>query len=108
MPRLSCEKKNEIVKLWQENLSICEIMKVTGVAKSTICYTLKKFRQIGTTENGKSTGRPPKLSYREEKSSFFCQDVIQRLQGTFRASRSNYKNFYRRKKDHGVGLCEVR
>ena len=67
MPRLSSEKKNEIVKLWQEKLSFSEIMKITGVAKSTICYTLKKFRQTGTTLNVKPTGRLPKLSYKEEK-----------------------------------------
>ena len=46
-------------------------MKVTGFAKSTICNTLKKFRQSGTAENGKSTGRPPKFSYREEKKLIF-------------------------------------
>ena len=52
-------------------------MKVTRVAKSTMCDTLKKFRQSETTDNGKSTGgRLPKLSYREEKKLNFlsrCQ-----------------------------------
>ena len=48
-----------------------EILKITVVAKSAICYTLKKFGQSGTTENKNSKSRPPKLSYRDTKGSFF-------------------------------------
>ena len=61
----------EIVNLWQEKLSISEIKEMTGVAKTTFCYTLEKYKQIGTNkENNKSTGRSPKLSYQEEKRFF--------------------------------------
>lgn len=61
-----CEREL-ILKLHNENKSYLEIAKLLNRSKSTIHYIVKKSKTEGNITNKKRTGRPKKLTPREEK-----------------------------------------
>ena len=77
----SAELRNQIenyttyLKKWP----ISDIIELTEVPKSTVYYLLSKYKRTGAVTNGRSTGRPRKLTWREEKRLFFCRKPIRKL-----------------------------
>ncbi|KAK1137718.1 hypothetical protein K0M31_020459 [Melipona bicolor] len=61
-----CEREL-ILKLHNESKSYLEIAKLLNQSKFTIYYIIKKSKTEGNITNKKRTGRPKKLTPREEK-----------------------------------------
>ncbi|CAK9832042.1 Transposable element Tc1 transposase [Anthophora retusa] len=57
-----------IVKLHAEGKSYKEIGAIVGRSKSTVCYIIKKINMDGNSANKVRSGRPKKLTPREEKA----------------------------------------
>ena len=69
----SAELRNQIENYttFKEKWPISDIIDLTEVPKSTVYYRLSKYKRTGAVTNGRSTGRPRKLTWREEKKIIF-------------------------------------
>ena len=69
---LSIAERAEIFALRKEKLSMREIGKRVGRAVSTICYTLKRFKDLGSHRNRDGRGRKSLLSDRDKRYLMLC------------------------------------
>ena len=67
MPQTSIKLRQKIIKLDSQNLSICEISRITGVHKATVSRTIIRYNERGTLQNRKSPGRPRKITEKVER-----------------------------------------
>ena len=72
---LLVEERSRIVVLSEEGYSIREIAKKTGISKSSVGYTLKKFKSTGSYSSQKRSGRPRKTTVGEDR---FLQTLSKR------------------------------
>ena len=57
--------------------TVCfEMIDLTEVPKSTVYYLFSKYKRTAAVTNGKTTGRPRKLTWKEK---IICQKPIQKL-----------------------------
>ena len=57
--------------MFKEKWPVSDIIDLAEVPKSTVYYLLSKDKRTGAVTNGRSTGRPHKLTWREEKKIIF-------------------------------------
>lgn len=62
------EMRELVIKLRQEKKSLREIAQIIGRTHSTVQKIIKKYNTTGNIENTPRTGRPKKLTYRDERS----------------------------------------
>ena len=77
---MSLETKSKIVQLFKEKWPVSGIIDLTEVPKSTVYYLFSKYKRTGAVTNGRSTGRPRKLTWREEKRVFFIKNPSESYQ----------------------------
>ncbi|KAG1461961.1 hypothetical protein G6F56_005615 [Rhizopus delemar] len=58
MPNLTLEQKVRIVDLYELGKTVKEIFEIMGIATSTVRYIVKHFKDHGTVNQTKSSGRP--------------------------------------------------
>ena len=66
MPQ-TCEKLRLQIKLNMQNLSVCQIPRITKVHKSTLSRIIIRYNDRGHINNNKSPGRPKKVNERMER-----------------------------------------
>ena len=62
MPRLSLKVKSKTIQLFKEKWPVSYVIDLTEVPKSTVYYLLSKYKRYGAVTDGRSTGRPGKLT----------------------------------------------
>lgn len=67
MAKISDQLKSNMVVLSRENLSAREIAERLGCAKSTVTFVLKKYRETGSFQRSKGSGRPRKTTRVEDQ-----------------------------------------
>ena len=67
MPQTSEKLRLQIIKLNLQNLSVCQISKITNVHKSTVSQIIIRYNDRGHINNNKSPGRPRKVNQRMER-----------------------------------------
>lgn len=69
MPRseISLEMRKLVITFHQESKSVREIEQLTGIKRSTVQNIIKRYRESGSVENRKRTGRPRQISARTER-----------------------------------------
>lgn len=78
MPRkeLSIEERNIIINNNKMGKSYSEIAKIINRSKSTVQKVINRFKIENIIENKPRTGRPPKLSNRDERK---IVDIIKKM-----------------------------
>ena len=66
-PQTSEKLRLQIIKLNLQNLSVCQISKITNVHKSTVSRIIIRYNDRGHINNNKSPGRPKKVNERMER-----------------------------------------
>ncbi|XP_065650337.1 uncharacterized protein LOC136078491 [Hydra vulgaris] len=64
---LPAEIRQKVIVLHEEGYSKRQILSKTGCSKTAVAEIIKKFRETGSLEDRKKSGRPPKLIKDEYK-----------------------------------------
>ena len=67
MAKISLIERQKVIVLREEGYSQRQISSKTGYSKTAVTETIKKFRETGSLEDGKKSGRPPKLTKDDNK-----------------------------------------
>ena len=66
-PDLSPVKRSEVITLYREGKSESQITAITKQAKSTVHSTIVRWKQTGSLESKKRSGRPTKVTPQVQK-----------------------------------------
>ena len=67
MGKISLIERQKVIVLHEEGNSQRQISSKTGYSKTAVTETIKKFRDTGSLEDRKKSGRPPKLTKDDNK-----------------------------------------
>ena len=67
MGKISLIERQKVLVLHKERYSQRQISFKTGYSKTAVTESIKKFRETGSLEDRKKSGRPPKLTKDDNK-----------------------------------------
>jgi transposase len=85
---LTSNQKHQIIGLHRGGHSIRKISSLLGFPKSTVNDTVQKYKKIGSAENAKRSGRPPKLDDRD------IRHLAQIMRSNHRSTASRIAQIY--------------
>ena len=88
MGKISLIERQKVIVLHEEGCSQRQISSKTGYSKTAITEIIKKFRETGSLEDRKKSGRPPKLTKDDNK----CLKTLS-LRNRKKISKDTYSNW---------------
>ena len=67
MGKISLIERQKVIVLHEEGYSQRQILSITGYSKTAVTEIIKKFRETGSLEDRKESGRSPKLTKDDNK-----------------------------------------
>ena len=67
MGKISLIERQKVIVLHDEGYSQRQVLSKTGYSKTAVTEIIKKFRETGSLEDRKKSGRPPKLTKDDNK-----------------------------------------
>lgn len=67
MPKISLQKRRQVINLYKQKWNICRISKELSIISSTVLRIIKKYQTFGTVEDRKRPGRNRKITEKMKK-----------------------------------------